>query len=474
VRFSASDGGTLVPPDADPSTASVATAADGAAEVRWRLNPTGPTTQTLTIRRLDGHGQPIDVPVVVTGRLSVARQVAWDPVCERFQQRRTVQDALEGIIRTRQIRMLGGDGQEVDAPGDVVQRPVRVVVDDGCGPVPRAAVTAVAGSPFTGFGLVAEANAGELAPATLAGADRQVTVATDEDGVAAFWWAPRFGNVRWSTLDVFLEGSPAGPIRVTANLDAGGGSGGRTPGVHIKGLDFETGVPFGNDETIGVGDLASGIRVALDGPVFASTVVGKPVVRVVLDLPWPFREEDRGAWSAQGPVGFRGVELEAELSVDRDGIRWRPSKGTRGWLEGLSDVLAQVEQVVGRFVVDGWAIVSEQDPRQHLNGHARAVVVNASDRTVLALPTDDEVPGGQFVQWFRLARAGERRFAVPEVTGRTEAVARREIEALGLVGVTSTEPSEVRKGLVVRVEPAPGTNLPAGATVTVVVSSGRG
>ena len=41
---------------------AVATDADGVAEVRWLLNPAGPTTQTLTIRRLDDHGQPVDAP----------------------------------------------------------------------------------------------------------------------------------------------------------------------------------------------------------------------------------------------------------------------------------------------------------------------------------------------------------------------------------------------------------------------------
>ena len=30
-------------------------------------------------RRLDDHARPVDAPVIVTGRLSVAREVAWDP-----------------------------------------------------------------------------------------------------------------------------------------------------------------------------------------------------------------------------------------------------------------------------------------------------------------------------------------------------------------------------------------------------------
>jgi hypothetical protein len=247
--------------------------------------------------------------------------------------------------------------------------------------------------------------------------------------------------------------------------------------VHITGLEFGTGVPFGNDETIGVDDLASGIRVRLDGPVFASTVEGKPVLRVVLDLPWPLGDDGR-TWLSDVPIGFLGVELAAVLSSEGDVLRWEPSNAGPWLQKRLFDVLTPLElpSVVGRIVIDGWAIVSERDPRQHLNGHANAVVVNASQRTVLDLPTDDEIAGGQFVQWFRLASSAveRQRFAeVPDVIGRTEAVARREIEAVGLVAVVTTRPADVRRGLVVDVEPAPGTTLAEGSTVTVVVSSGR-
>ena len=472
VGFAAGDDGTLVPHDADPARASVVTAADGVAAVRWRLNPAGPTTQTLTIRRLDDHDQPVDAPVVVTGRLSVARQVAWDPPkCERFRDTRTVQDALEGLIRTREIRCLGGDGQSVREQGEVVQRPVRVVVVDGCGSVAGVAVTARAGNVVTGPGRVTEAKEGELAPATL-GADAQITVRTGDDGVAAFWWLPFFGNGNWATLDIGLEGSGGALIRVVANLDVGG-SAGRTAGVHIKSLVFGNERPFQNDDTVGIKDLVSGIRVVLDDPVVAATVVRKPVVRVVLALPWPFRDE-APTWSDH-PIGFRDVELAAQLSCDGDVIEWQPDAGVEigKWLDYVLDTL-DLPPVAGRFVVDGWAIVAEKDPRQHVNGHAEAFIEAGSTRTQLRLPTDDEIAGGKFVQWFRLARVAERRFAaVPDVVGRTTAAARSEIQALGLVVDISSEPSEQPRGRVLRVDPAPSTGLLEGDTVSVVVSTGR-
>ena len=476
VGFAAGDGGALSPLDAAPSTATVATDADGVAQVRWRLNPTGPTTQTLTVRRLDDHGQPVDAAVVVTGRLSVARQVAWDPPkCERFRDTRTVQDALEGLIRTREIRCLGGDGQAVREQGEVVQRPVRVVVVDGCGPVAGAAVTARAGNVVTGPGRVREAKEGEPAPATL-GADPLVTVRTGDDGVAALWWQPFFGNGNWSTLDIGLEGAGDAPIRVVANLDVGG-SAGQTAGVHIKSLTFGTERPFRNDDTVGLKDLASGIRVGLDGPVVASTVVGKPVVRVVLGMQWPGGDEI-GIWNAAGALGVHAVEIAAELETDGEAIQWVPAPEVARWLEEegrLEALLPDLRRpMIGRFVVDGWAIVSREDPRQHVNGHAEAFIEDGSTHTQLRLPTDDEIAGGQFVQWFRLARVAERRSAaVPDVVGRTTAAARSEIEALGLVVDTVSEPSGERRGRVLRVDPAPGTALLEGDTVSVVLSKGR-
>ena len=92
----------------------------------------------------------------------------------------------------------------------------------------------------------------------------------------------------------------------------------------------------------------------------------------------------------------------------------------------------------------------------------------------LRLPTDDEIAGGQFVQWFRLARVAERRSAaVPDVVGRTTAAARREIEALGLVVGTVVRTQWGARGRVLRVDPAPGTALLEGDTVSVIVSKGR-
>jgi hypothetical protein len=491
VQFTASDTGALAaesdPTATDPATLAVTTSPDGVAQVRWRLAPAGPTTQTLTARRLDDHARPVDVAVVVTGRLSVAREVAWDPPkCRRFAGTRTVQDALATLVANRELRLLGGDGQSVTAVDEVVGRPVRVLVSDGCGPVAGATVGALAGSEFTGFGLVAPAREGDLAPGTLGGtgATERASVQTGPGGVAAFWWQPRFGNVRWSTLDIALAGFGDPPVRVTANLDVG--RAGRTGGLHITGLQFGNGASFTNDDVVGADDLASGITVGLDGVIDQSSVVrrdpvlgtvSKPVIRVELELPWPFGP-DAAVWNDR-PIGTQTVTLDAGLDPGSSRVHWQPAKDTRTWLlERLFPALAKplgFERVLGRYVLEGWALVAEGDPRRHVNGHPVAVIEPGSRRTVFQLPTDDEVTGGQFVQWFHLRerRIQPGRPAVPAVARRTTAVARRELESAGLVVEVSAEPSPLRKGLVVRTEPEAGTAVDAGSTVRVVVSSGR-
>jgi hypothetical protein len=464
------------PPDTGPP---LVTDAGGVARVRWLLDPAGAPTQTLTLRLLDDHRRPVDVAVVVTGRLSIARQVRWDPPCGGFVGARTVQDALAQLATTAELRLLGGDGQTVPQPGTTVPQPVRVVVDSPCGPVEGATVTAVAGDDATGFGLVTEAKADTATPATLngTGAEGKVPVRVGADGVAAFWWQPEFGEGRSATLDVLLEGgSAAATVRVAAELAPPGA---RRPGLHIARLTFENGRTFRNDSAVSVDDLLSGIRMQLDGPALRDTVAGKPVVRVTLDLPWPATDEDNRRWS-DFPIAYRTVTLDAVTDAEGEAITWRISERTQSWLETrMWRTLLQTEwfePILGRFVVDGWAIVSAKDPSMHLNGHSDAV--SRSGRTSLQLPTDDDVTGGVFTQWFRLSQTvGERSTVpVPDVFRRTEPVARRSIESAGLVvaEVVTESSARVVKGLALRTDPPADTEVDPGSGVVLVMSQGRG
>ena len=403
VRFDAPDGHldrVGAPSTGDPATITATTDASGHASVRWLLGTTGPVTQVLTATRLDDADDPVGAQVRVTARRSQADQVAWRPVCDAFDETATVQDALAQLASTADLRLLGGDGQQVLKPGTTLAHPVRVVLDSPCGPLKGAAViaTATPGSP------VVPAQAGVDPPPTLSNTPATPVAegVTDADGVASFWWQPDVGQRPSDILTIVAKDAPAAPIIVTAHRAAGGG-GVRTGGVHVTRLTFGTQQQFVNDDDVKVDQLVSGIMAFLDAPVVQPSVQGKPVVRVTLDLPWPV-EGDGGAWNDE-PLGTRRVVLGGTANADGALIVWNPTQRCHDWLTGRFhdrlDRLAGAPSALARFEIDGWAVVSEQNRLQHLNGHA-VTEVDAAGRTRLVLPTDDEVTGGQFVQWFRL------------------------------------------------------------------------
>jgi hypothetical protein len=402
VQFSTGHGTLAVTPPGSnaPRSLPVTTGPDGVAAVRWRLSPTGPTTQKLTAHQLNDAGKEIGAPVVVSGRLSVATQVAWDPVCDGLKGTRTVQDALGRLATTTELRLLGGDGQHVQRRGAVLPQPVRVQLDSPCGPFQGGAVLATTAREG---GLLAQAKEGESAPDDLTGRGEtgKVVLKCGADGVAAVWWQPDFGKETSDTLEFSVEESKDAPVRVGAQLLPAVGR--RTGGVHITEVRLSSGKPFLNDEPYPFHELASGFVLGLDGPVVQASVQDKPVVRVEVDLPWPFGT-DGAAWGVRTPVGYRTTELAGQWNADGPLIVWGPRSDASNWLtQVLPSVLGQQgydQPLAARLLVDGWAVVSEDDPTQHLNGHAS--VVMEGERSRLQLPTDDEVAGGQFVQWFWL------------------------------------------------------------------------
>lgn len=469
VAFKASDDGTLADDGATFSGEPYTTATDdeGVALAHWRLAPNGPSTQTLTVHRLDDHDHRLAPDVVVTGRLSVAEQVAWTAPCSGFADTRTVQDALAQLALTRSLDLLGGDGQHVSQAGAVLPRPVRVALTSPCGPVGGAGVDARAGD-----GLVAPGGTADDPPTALPpGADHEVSTSTGDDGVAEFWWQPVFDARGSAVLDIGAEGAPTA-LRVTAQLAVAER---RTRGLHVVAASFSDGrTAFLNDDVVAAQDLARGLQITLDERVVQDSVRGKPVVRVVLDLPWPI-ESDGTQW-APIPVGTRSVELAAEWNADDDRIFWRPAGPTAGWLlQQLWQVLDHFNQqeVTGRFEIDGWAIVSAKDPRLHLNGHAATVVFNG--RTMLVLPTDDEIPGGVFRQWFRLRRERPQpaEVEVPDVLGIRLDEAQDRLRSVGLGSMPIFEPSvTAAEGSVERQFPAAGAQVAKETGVILTVSSG--
>ena len=116
-------------------------------------------------------------------------------------------------------------------------------------------------------------------------------------------------KARSATLDVFLPGVPVAPVRVTAQLDPGGGSGGG--GLHVKRVTWGSDRPLLNATLASPADLVTGIVVLLDGDVAVASVQWTPVARVTLERPWPLGA-DVASWVVPGrdsPAGGGGGRL---------------------------------------------------------------------------------------------------------------------------------------------------------------------
>ncbi|TQM64946.1 DUF6519 domain-containing protein [Humibacillus xanthopallidus] len=480
VRFTPA-GGTLREEvsGSPPAGGIVATDADGVAAVRWTLDPAGASTQALTAQRLDDTSTPVDVAVVVSGRLSIASQVQWQPACDAFAGTRTVQDALAQLATTPTLRLLGGDGQEVSSEGVTVPQLVRVAVDSPCGP---ARVKVVAQG--TDGALVLASQEGAPVPPTLTGTGAGASDAVEPDatGVAAFVWQPSFAQGRSDVLTISVDGLGLAPVRVSAQLDV---SVAGTLGMHVVETAFLNGSAFENDVVVDVADLVSGIAITIDSLVLPESVNGKPVGRVLMDLPWPTPPE-LDQWSDQS-FALQTVELVGELIARKNLILWRSKLP-------LDSVLGRVrERLLGfeannrlgspalpirmRFQLDGWAIMDARNPERHLNGHA--ITQSVQGQTVLRLPTTDDIAGGRFDMWFWFGtdKPGPNftRFRIEDFSGSTlTKITRLATDAGVPVTVVEEDAPGIRKNTVLGTIPASGTLLLPGQPLTIRVSRGVG
>lgn len=87
-------------------------------------------------------------------------------------------------------------------------------------------------------------------------------------------------------------------------------------------------------------------------------------------------------------------------------------------------------------------------------------------------PAGTEVPAGTTVTLG--VAAGPELVTLPVVDGQPEAAARGTLEALGfeVLDVVAEESEDVAQGIVIRTDPAGGSQVPPGTGVTVVVSTG--
>jgi hypothetical protein len=442
VQITAGSGGHVAVgsvPDTGSRSRLVAVAdPTGVVEVRWLLEPSGPSTQTLTAHRLDDHGAALEPAVVVTGRLSVAAEVGWTPVCAGFAGATTVQEALDKLATTRELRLLGGDGQSVPTGRVMVPQPVRVILDSPCGPVAGAAVVAISDGQQ---GLVAEAKGEVPTPQTLqgTGATFQANAKTGADGVAAFFWQPDFDTGPSRTLRIFHGDGTDAPVVVSAQQDSGqvGPSGPRVTAVRIGA------VAQPNGGTTVPGLLANGVRVVFEGTNLRPEAKHVQLVHVSLDVPWPTTAAER-QWASDA-VGYRTVELAGTVTVEPQSLLWIPTTPARTFVtSGMWDVLGRKSAVTGWVAVEEWALAG-----------------------------DPAAARGRYLQWFLLSPPAAA-VPVPDVLGRTRQSAERTLAEAGFaVSVAERSDLRVRRGLVVATDPAPGSDADPGATVTVVVSTGR-
>jgi hypothetical protein len=458
VRFRA-EHGVLDPPDPQTAATSpvvLATDAGGVAQVRWTLDPAGTPTQRLIVERLGDTGAALDVPIIATGRLSIARQVRWDAPCETFTAT-TVQDGLDQVVAMPMVRLLGGDGQSVIRDGQVAPELVRVVVDSPCGPMP-AEVTARASD----GALVAGVDDGTrpTTSALGAGAGQETVAQTDAAGVAAFVWRPNFGRTEpgdttgSDVLRISLKGHAE--ISVSAQLDAGGGS--RTGGLHVRAVRLRAADALELGMIVRPSQLEEGIAVQLDDKVLEASVRGLPVGRLIAERP-------------PGPNDPPGMVqpfiVEGVMDAASNEINWSPTDSAHSLLKNLNEQVAAdpAFRMIMRFQLDGWSVIGAADPTHHLNGHADVVLVGS--RPTLALPTTDEITGGRFEVWFVLGRA--RRIILDDFIGRTRGFLERRLPDVDIRFVEVDSPG-TRGGTVLGTEPAPGQPLDPGQPLIVHVA----
>ncbi|WP_327349100.1 DUF6519 domain-containing protein [Streptomyces europaeiscabiei] len=377
-------------------TATVTTSADGSAALWWQPADAA-ATDVLRLALLNAPGAPLAVTAQALPKERVtAAEVSFAPPanCGVFGASESVETALRKIVDRAELRLLGGDGQHLQAQGKVLPQPVRVVADSICGPVANKQVVATA----TTGGLVLKAT-GAQPPADLstAGGQASATAPTAADGSVAFWWQPAPG-IPSDTLRLVLQNSPGAPLTVTAQAPR--------RGIHITDVKVngETPLKLINSDPLTPAILRRGIFAQVDQDIDQRSVKGKGVCYVELDLPWPL-DGETSPWG--GPrIGVRTVKLPSKpFDPGSRFVQWFAQDTTTQWLDNqlpsqLGALPASVRPIVGRFVVEGSAIIGA-DPALRVNCHA-PFRLDADGVTRIQLPTDDAVIGGRFALTFFL------------------------------------------------------------------------
>ena len=275
-------------------------------------------------------------------------------------------------------------------------------------------------------------------------------------------------------LELSLGPTDLAPLRVSANLDTGGGAP-PNPGLHLTVVRLGGRRPLLDASVIGMDELSQ-LELVLDADVDAGLLQDSRAARVELDLPWP--DSQATPWFFGPTAGTFTITLDGALKADGSSIVWVPHPLAFDWLRGpLFNGLERFDrrEVAGRVVVDGWSVLERSDAevRRPLNCHADRFV--SDGRALFRLPTDDATPAGQFVVGFRLRRErGPTNFTVPDVTGQRSGPAAQRMTNVGFTTVTRfTVRLNVAQGTVVATDPKAGTPLAEGSEVVLVVAARR-
>ena len=192
------------------------------------------------------------------------------------------------------------------------------------------------------------------------------------------------------------------------------------PAVHVQAVAFASGRPVQNDGLVEPRELARGLRITCDTPVFPDTArnapgQANPVCFVTLDIPWPLNPSDRTLWGVGAPaiVGFQPLTLAATVASQGNDIIWTPlaqaPNNVSQWLaESLLSTISaqtrgQIQRVLAHLTLKGNFIWSQADPKQYLDGETFGV--SGPQGTRVALPSGDGRRGGTLEMWFWLVLA---------------------------------------------------------------------
>ena len=127
-------------------------------------------------------------------------------------------------------------------------------------------------------------------------------------------------------------------------------SAGSEPGIHIEKVTLMSGRALENDTVIAPAELARGITITCDKPVFQDSVrntrgLPNPVCRVTIDFPWPTTSIEAEQWqmASLGSIGFTTVTVAGQVNADGPLIVWTP----QAWRCHRRHRVVAVEQPAG-------------------------------------------------------------------------------------------------------------------------------